>query len=175
MRFIELTQEKTAVVDDEDFAYLNQFSWQAQKSSGSGAYVVWHAFTNLMLGFKKKQMRVGMHRLIWARMNNDPAFLVQGNKYIDHIDFNGLNNSRLNIRACSNTENQIHKRLQRNNKSGFRGVTLNKQHNTWVVRFVVPGGGRVYGGTFKTSREAALVYNEKALKYFGKFAVLNEV
>lgn len=169
---IILTQDKVAIVDDEDFDYLNQFCWRAQKPSGKRTYELWHAFTALSVGHSKKQVVVGMHRVVIARMTDDPLFLVHTAIYTDHINSDGLDNRRSNLRKCSNTENQINKRVQGNNTTGYKGVT--RQGDKYVVRFTVPAKGRVFGGTFINPIDAARKYNQMAVEHFGKFALLNE-
>jgi hypothetical protein len=172
---IELGNGNVTIVSPEDYEYLNKFSWHLQNASGLRTYELRHAFTTITRGSKKEQMAMGMHRLVLARMFNDPAFVIQTNRYADHINFDGLDNRRENLRMCTNSENQMNKRLQRNNTTGYKGVTKDKRYGTYTVRFINADGVRVSGGSFQTVEEAALKYNEMASKIFGKFVILNEI
>jgi hypothetical protein len=90
---IILTRGKVAIVDDEDFKYLNQYKWYASKIP---KYDLWYA--NRTTSLKKEGFRkdIGMHRVI---MNPPPKM------FVDHIDHNGLNNQRSNLRIVTQRQN----------------------------------------------------------------------
>jgi len=148
---IPLTQGKFAIVDDEDYEYLTQWNWQYR-----GGYA---ARSVRKAGEKRKS--IFMHRVI----NETPSDMQT-----DHIDQNKLNNSRGNLRSCSIGENGRNRKLQINNKSGFRGVYSNK--NKWYASIGI-NGKRIYLGTFQNKIDAAIKYNEQAKIEYGEFAVLN--
>lgn len=100
-----------------------------------------------------------LHRLI---MGAKPGLEV------DHIDYNGLNNTRANLRLCSPKQNRQH-RLKRRDKTGFKGVYPDK-HGRYIVQ--IQGD---YLGYYKTELEAVEAYNREAVKRFGSFAELNVV
>jgi HNH endonuclease len=102
-----------------------------------------------------------MHRLI---MSPGPREVV------DHINHNGLDNRRENLRVCSRTENNWNARKRKNSKSRFKGVR--KAGNGWVASINV---NKVFMhiGFFKTEIDAAEAYNNQAIKFYGRFAVLN--
>mgnify|MGYP001569182729 CR=1 FL=1 len=156
MKQIELTQNKYTLVDDEDFAYLNQWKWHFNKSRkndvGRAARIV-------------NRKMIYMSRLIM----NPPK-----NKQIDHIDGNSLNNQKENLRVCSNAENLRNRSKQRNNFSGFKGVSWDKSRNNWRVAIQI-NKKDMFLGRFKTKEKAALTYNKAAKKYFKMFARLNSV
>lgn len=147
MAEILLSAGKYATVDDVDFEWLSQWKWTY---SGHG-YV--HRGDN--------GRKIYMHRLIagWDR--------------VDHIDGNGLNNQRSNLRPTSIAENGRNRGANRNNTSGYKGVFRNSK-STWSSRIVSDGKNK-YLGSFKSKEEAALAYNEAALKYHGEFARLNVI
>jgi hypothetical protein len=94
------------------------------------------------------------HRLAWIYVHGDPA-----PKIIDHIDGNPSNNAITNLRAATEVQNhQNMRRCQRNNKSGFLGVS--REDNGY--RAVIQGndGRQKRIGKFKTAEEAAAAYIE---------------
>ena len=91
--------------------------------------------------------------------------------HIDHRNRNGLINLKANLRLCTNAENGRNRKKNRNNTSGYKGVF--KFRDRWLARIGVDMKS-VHLGVFKDKKEAALAYNEAAIKYHGKFALINE-
>ncbi len=173
MKEIQLTQGKVALVDDEDYEYLNQWKWHAQKN-GSTYYVARTIKKNC--GGK---VNLFMHRVV----NKTPCGL-----FTDHIDMNGLNNQKTNLRNATKSENLKNKESR--GESKYKGVhrlvininRFNKKKGTskvytykyWAVEiFDTNGNNRIRLGTFKNEIDAAKKANEGMLKYHGKFARLN--
>ena len=127
------------------------------------------------LGPKKNPQMVGLHRVIMALEKNDPIFLLRKWEYVDHINGNGLDNRISNLRMASNSLNQINKKIQSNNTSGYKGVTYSKQSRKYYVRFTVGKKDRRYGGSFKSKHDAARKYNEMVKKIWGNNVILNEI
>jgi hypothetical protein len=154
MKEIKLTQGKFAIVDNEDYEYLNQFKWYAYKHRNT---------------FYAKYKSIRMHRLIL----NIPQGL-----YVDHINHNGLDNRKENLRICTNQQNLHNSLKSYNNKSGFKGVFpliikhKSKIYYYWRVE-ISCNNKKYYLGTYKTKEIAALAYNEAAIKFHGEFACLN--
>lgn len=88
---------------------------------------------------------------------------------VDHIDENGLNNCRDNLRFANRSQNGANISLLTNNKSGFKGVSYNKKANKWES-YITVLGKRIYGGLFNTAQEAARNYDVLSQKHFGQFA-----
>jgi hypothetical protein len=158
MREILLTQNKVAVVDDEDFEYLSQFGWHARKDRHT-----FYAARNIMQNGKR--ITQGMHRLIM----DAPCDME-----IDHINGNGLDNRRCNLRLCTTPQNKRNSRLRKDNKSGFKGVSWNKAAQKWVSQ-ITHNGKVIYIGSFDNTVDAAIAYNEAALTLHGEFARINNV
>jgi hypothetical protein len=156
---IKLTQGKVAIVDDADFEYLNQWKWCARKDSKNGKF---YAIRSTYIDGKCKTLL--MHRVI---VNNNDSKM-----HTDHCNGFTLDNRKINLRICTNSQNQMNKKTQINNKSGHKGVYFYKIANKW--RSVIKINKVVYHlGYFLNKIDAAKAYNEAAIKYFGQFANLN--
>jgi hypothetical protein len=160
MKQIPLTQGKFALVDDQDYEFLMQWKWCANKNHKTFYGV--RGFWNCL-----KQITVQMHRVIAKRMGLDIK-----DKKVDHIDRNGLNNCRGNLRIATNSQSQANRNKRKNNISGYIGVSEHKCRNNWHARIQV-NGNDISLGYFTNKKDAAKAYNKAALKYFGEFARLN--
>ena|SRR5947209_4932186 len=158
MKEIKLTQGKVALVDDEDFERVYPLTWHAAHIGRK-----WYARHS----YRKegKVVHVLMHRFI---MN-----LTDGKIEVDHIDNNGLNNQKVNLREATSRENtirQIHK-----NKFGFRGVR--RDWNCITTPFFAQIKNSIgeieHLGMYRTAEEAARAYDRAALRIHKRFAVLN--
>ncbi len=109
MKEIQLTRGKITLVDNEDFEYLNQWKWQATKSLDT--HYATRTYTEN--GIKKCAR---MHRIILG--------LKDANQFGDHIDGNGLNNQRNNLRPSTKRQNNANRRSNKNSTSKYLGVHL---------------------------------------------------
>ena len=158
-RRIPLTKGKFAIVDPEDYEHLNIYKWHASKNAST-----YYAKRNLYPKKKSMPGSVSMHRQIM----NAPAGL-----FIDHINYNGLDNRKANLRFASRTQNNRHTRRTLNpGKSKFKGVSWYNREKRWVVRITANGRTR-YVGYFKDEIEAAKAYDHATKKYHREFAALN--
>lgn len=156
MRLIELTRGKFAMVDDEDYEAVNQFSWFAEPC---GKY--WYAARNLP---GPGQRRDWMHRFIL-----NAAIENMG----DHKNGNGLDNQRHNLRECLRIHNQRNRRKQVNpTSSPFKGVSWHKKLGKWVA-YIGTNNSRKFLGVFLYQDDAALAYDAAARDIHGEFACLN--
>ena len=127
----------------------------------AGGYVESH-----YLDENNKGKIIKLHQLIFQILNQE----VPDGYEIDHKDGDKLNNLDDNLRICTHTDNMKNKKKYKNNTSGFTGVTWHKRDKKWEANIK-----QEYLGHFNTKEEAARAYNAAAIKYFGEFAVLNEV
>lgn len=98
---------------------------------------------------------------------------AQKGQLIDHINHDGLDNRRCNLRICTHTQNNINRRKFKG-ASVFKGVSWCTRLNRWRAQ-IRPSGCSIYLGYFKHEKDAARAYNEKAKEMFGEFACLNNI
>lgn len=158
MKEIPLTQGMVALVDDEDYELVSQYRWQALR--GRRTFYA-QAKTPRRDG---RQTSMSMHRLILG--------LMGGTLHADHINGDGLDNRRNNLRPATRTQNARNRRLDYNSVSGFKGVTAGRSGRGWQARIRV-GNTLLHLGTFDTPQQAARTYDSKARDLFGEFAWLN--
>lgn len=152
-KYIELTQNKYAIVDDDDFDYLNQFKW-----CFSQGYA--YRRTTPPNGEAKTIM---MHREI---------FKGQEDKLIDHINRNGCDNRKENLRFCTHSQNSANKPAMKMNSSGFKGVSYLKRENAFLSMIAFNRKSYILG-RFKTAEEASAAYIMKSKELYGEFTNTN--
>lgn len=161
MQKIPLSRGLFALVDDEDFEYLNQWKWTALKSD-KGGRELFYAYR--MDYSKNPPCSVMMHRLIM----NTPV-----GEQPDHLDNDGLNNQKYNLRNCFHKQNHGNQRPCLNKVSKYKGVSLYKgRKKPWFAQITV-GGVRHSKGNFEKEIDAAREYDRMAKELFGEFAWLN--
>ena len=158
MKNIQLTQGKVALVDDEDFERINRISWHAHFSHGS-----WYA--NGKVGKRPNRKCVHLHRVIMGLEFGDE-------RQIDHINHDGLDNRKCNLRICNNAENNRNKKPQVGCGSLYKGVWWNKRNKKWIVG-ITYNYKQFHIGCFDVEIEAAKAYDIKAKELFGEFANTN--
>ena len=155
MKHIPLTQNKTALIDDEDIALICQYRWHAVR-----IYKTWYA------GAVIDGHRTYMHRIIM-----DASDGIE----VDHSNGNGLDNRRENLRLCTHAENLANQRLQTRDKlSRFKGVTWCRRTGVWIAQIKV-AQKHIGLGRYDEEEDAARAYNRAAQEHFGEFARLNNV
>lgn len=158
MPIIQLTQGYDAIVDEQDYLVLRKIRWCVTINRKTGnRYAVGT--------INGKQVR--MHRYLMQ----PPA-----NMLIDHIDGNGLNNCRSNLRIASASENLANVGMKKHNTSGYKGVHFTKQRShldtPWAAYLGVLKKNR-FLGYFETAKIAAKAYDAAAKLALGEFARLN--
>lgn len=161
MKKIPLTQGRFTLVDDADHEQLNQRKWYAYQDRN-----MWYARHNSQ-PYENKRLSILMHRVILGLRHGD-------GKQVDHIDGDGLNNQRSNLRICTNTQNQHNRRQRVTGRSKYKGVVWHKQSKRWVAQ-IRYHPNNIHIGSFDTEEEAAEAYNEKAKELRGEYAFLNDL
>lgn len=157
MKEIKLTKGLCALVDDEDFERINQFKWYALKS-GRTFYAVRNMLKTEFTD--NKRGTYFMHNVI------------MGFKGVDHISGFGLDNQKINLRACTQHQNNMNSIPAKNSTSKYKGVSWAAHVKKW--RGQIQFNRKIkHLGYFTSEAEAALAYDCAARELFKEFAKLN--
>ena len=147
-------------IDEEDLPFFKSKKWNIHKASKSNTgYVYTWICENGIVNMMQ------MHRLLMG-VHGDSTYVV------DHIDHNGLNNKRSNLRLCLYAENSWNQQIRKNNTTGYKGVSLKGEINKYYARIMknyIPQDM----GCYKTPEEAAVAYDIAALHLYGEYACTN--
>lgn len=160
MKQIELTKGYVATVDDADFEQVSQYRWVA---------LVVRNVVYAVRRFKRHDGKWGteyLHRFLMA---------PPGGMVVDHINHDGLNNQRSNLRLATTAQNSRNVRKPVTNTSGYKGVHWigwGSSAGKWCAS-VVAGGRKTTVGYYSCPIEAARAYDKAALELHGEFAVIN--
>jgi hypothetical protein len=151
---IPLPSGHVALIDDCDFALVSQFKWHTKKTSGGALYVATRT---------KDRKDVYMHRLIL----DCPVGMER-----DHINGNGLDNRRSNLRVCTRKQNAINCKAKPGKR--FKGVTpfAKSKQKPWGAQ-IHKDGKHYWLGAFATEEEAAKAYDIAAIRLHGEYARVN--
>lgn len=150
------------IVDDEDYELLSKYKWSLDSQG--------YASTTIKKENRKWKIK-SMHRLILGL--TDPKI------HTDHKNHNILDNRRSNLRECNASENIMNSKKDKTYKgkkcsSIYKGVCWDKSKNKWVAHIQINKKLK-HLGRFTDEIEAAKTYDTAALKYFGEFALLNNI
>ena len=154
---IKLSKGKVAIVDEEDFERLSSNKWYAEYIGGN-----WYAKRTVRIS-EPKRTSVYMHRVVLG---------VDGN--IDHIDGDGLNNCKVNLREVTKGQNNRNRKPYVGKTSRYKGVSFNSKRSKWQAQ-IKKNRRNTTIGVFDTEEEAAIAYNERAHELFGEYAYLNQI
>lgn len=142
-------------IDAEDLESVHGFRWHANRSAGGKVYARAKVFG-------RSGPWMSMHRLL--------LMPVADGMLVDHIDGDGLNNTRANLRICTPAQNAQNAKKPRQVQP-FRGVEL-AANSRFIARIMV-NRRRYSTGPFETPEEAAIAYDKLAIEHHGEFAILN--
>jgi hypothetical protein len=148
MRKIPLKNGNFALIDDEDFELVSRWKWRVHTK-----------------GYATCTGNRLMHRIIMR---------AQQGQQIDHINLDKLDNRKSNLRLCTNSQNHMNIKKYKGKTSKYKGVYLDKSRGKWAADIKL-NKKKIRLGRFPTEDSAGLASNVAAMKYFGPFALLNEV
>lgn len=161
---IQLTQNKTTIVDDDDYERYGHLKWHYAHGRAVRRHGQWTRDRKKITG------TTWLHREI---MGNPEGLLV------DHINGNPLDNRKENLRLCIQSQNMANARktTKKKTSSTYKGVHKESSagyKNPWSA-YITKDKKRQNIGHFATEEEAALAYNQRAEELFGEFAKLNVI
>lgn len=158
-RTIALSMGKVAIVDSEDFELLSREKWFANRGARNLTwYAVCSAYKHRASGRYRTLLK--MHRVVLGI--SDPK--VQ----IDHVNGDGLDNRKANLRIATHTENQQNRGAYSNNTSGYKGVAFARKCSKWQASISISGKDK-FLGYFASAAEAHRAYCSAAAVLRGKF------
>ena len=155
MKKIKTSQGHVVIVDDIDYPSVFLYKWQSKKR-GKTYYAV------RQICIEGKPVEIALHRQILC---------AQKGQHIDHINHNGLDNRRANLRFCTRSQN-MGNMLKQNGSSQYKGVTWKKDSHRWAAQIQCQKQ-KLHLGYYKREVDAAIAYDQAALNYFGSFAFIN--
>lgn len=167
MRRIPLRSRKypglVALVDDEDYEMLSRYRWNPQTVKSKR--VNFYAITVVAADTGSGRTIVRMHKLLTSYGR------------VDHVDGNGLNNQKHNLREVTDSQNAANQVKRTGTSSRFKGVSWSQSSQKWAAYICKDGRhGQPRNrnlGTFTVEEDAARAYDEAAVEAFGEFARLN--
>ena len=156
--YVPLTKGHVAVIDACCVPLVEAYNWTASeylRADGS----VRKVYAQRKDRVNGRRISVYMHRAVLGA----PASLQ-----VDHVDSDGLNNRKENLRSATPSQNQHNRSASANNTSGFKGVDWMKKYRKWRAQIGV-NGRRIHLGVFDSAAEAGEAYAKASAKLHGQF------
>ncbi len=154
MKLIKLSKGQFTKVSDSDFENLSKFKWSAEyMPKRNKYYAIGHtpAYKN----------SIRMHTVIMSPPKG---------KCVDHINGDTLDNTRENLRICTQRQNTFNRVISNRNTTGYKGVCKRKRDNGFVYQASIGCNGKFqHIGMFNTAAEASEAYEKKAKEIYGEF------
>jgi hypothetical protein len=141
------------MVDTSDILLVAQYQWWIDRN-----------------GYVKS--KVNNHQLLISRFLLG-VYEKSGSVFVDHISGDTLDNRRRNLRICQPSENIKNRKLNANNKTGYKGVSLHRKLRKYRADIRAGGGKTIYLGVYDSPEEAAAAYDRAASLHHGQFARTN--
>lgn len=145
------------IIDKEDLIHINKYTWHLKYDKKIDGFYISSQYKNKHLILSRIILNL-----------TDPKIKA------DHINHNTLDNRKINLRKCNNSQNNCNKFLTSDNKSGYKGVSWRLDCKKWRST-IYKNNKCIHLGYFKNKIDAAKAYNEAAIKYHGEFAYLNKI
>lgn len=139
------------MVDDSDYDLVKDTLWSTCRCG--------YANTRVTIG-KRRQICIKMHRVI---LDVEPGVQV------DHVNGNGLDNRRSNLRLADNCQNGWNRKRDVRNKSGVKGVYWHSKNRRWIASIKMRGLV-VYRRSFGSLSVAENEIRKARVKFHGEFA-----
>jgi len=152
---IELCGYKV-LIDDEDYEKIIKYNWYITKPNGKT-----FVYFSRMVSDISKRYNISLHRYIMGAQLYDKNI-------IDHINGNTLDNRKCNLRICTSFGNNCNSRKQKNNKSGYKGVSYYKRNNKYVATIGYKNK-TLFLGYYDNPLDAHAAYCEASKKYHGEY------
>jgi hypothetical protein len=179
-RLVPLTRGLYAKVDPDMFYEVIKYKWHARKS----AQTYYATSTQYQNG---RRINLHMHRLIMQHVIASESKQAKNavrttqyavrdklpcNLFIDHINGDGRDNRRANLRFADSTQNNYNRRITSRRTSNYKGVDYRPSKKAYRARITV-NKKKIFLGYFKSEIDAARAYDTAARKYHKEFAVFN--
>jgi HNH endonuclease len=160
--WVPLTQGYEAQIDLGDLPLVRAWSWSIRKGTNTH-----YATTNIPAPAEmgRRQTSTAMHRMLMGFPPKDP-------RQVDHINGDGLDNRRCNLREATTGQNMANKISAHGSSSIYKGVYRRKGENRWRAE-ISSAAGRENLGTFDNEEDAGRAYDARAIVVFGEYARLN--
>jgi hypothetical protein len=147
---------RVALVDDADYELVMAYTWHAHETNrNSGPY----ADANIRRA-DGNWTTIRMHKLI------------TGYPQTDHVNHDGLDNRRANLRPATTSQNNANQRPRKGCASPYKGVCWDSWRQRWQADIQVDGHRRCLG-RFRAEEDAARAYDTAALAAWGEYACIN--
>ena len=153
---LENSSACTAMIDDSDYPMISQFKWYLRIRGTN-----WYAEASV------NSKNVLMHRLILGLVETGRSV------WTDHINGDGLDNRRENLRACAPAISNRNRNKTAGCHSVYKGVTRDPNRRGWKA-YIYINSARKHLGIFDSEEEAAKAYDAAATEHFGSSAKLNQ-
>lgn len=166
MKNIALSRGYVAIIDDEDFEKVSQYKWHASQHEKKiyakrKRWIPDESITTKQGKYVKKgyYKTIALHRVILDAPDD---------MEVDHINGNPLDCRKINLRVCSHEQNMWNLKGRSDSKSGYRGITWDKQTQKWRATLTYKKQF-INIGRFDNLDDAIKAHQEKAKELFGEF------